>query len=324
MATGVWNVKNIEVDVISWLLKIAGSEIKVSLQTRDMAIFLSNLFCEHGHLIEYLRHLDPSLPISSMRSPDGYTALHYQIAGGCLAVSRNFIEVADLHTLGHDPFYSSDWETPTSLVLYSIWSFLRWRVALEDIGTDFKRFAFQETQKGRLYDIGFKEVTLRHLFTENCEHPYNEWPSNPACSDCNSFYLLVVQPHWQMMIMQLNAKMEPDDVRDNESKSSEREDSMDRQVWSTESAQEQSSTNPTRSEAGQSLDPRAEMKSDTSRYPFNLKDVEFECPYDLNDLVCMDCWLHFQKQGHRRGKLLTTEEDISDEEDDFSPFRVHT
>lgn len=328
IAARFWPLGGLDTELLLWLVKSGSSEIRRNFSTKKMAIVLCELY-DLGYrelVIHQLLRLDPSKSVNSARSPDGYTALHYQVANPSNIISLELVHVADIHALGFDPDISPHRESPTSLALTSSLAFRKWRKVLEKIEVDMDTFAHQEIQRGPLCDIGFKQTTLRRLLTEDWKYPSKDYEYDyfGGCNDCgrvNQIMSTRFQPHWMMTIIQFNDEIVSESLRDDESDrfDGERTDSDGSTEWqskSTESAQDQDARNITGSEG---------VWNDDEKQVQGLPRV-FQCPFRPHEFICIDCSLFFQSKEHRfkrSSKKKTLSRDGDDDNEDFSPFMVH-
>ena len=74
------------------------------------------------------------------------------------------------------------------------------------------------------------------------------------------------------------------------------------------------------------------MEEDSSKYSATIS-IQSDCMYDMHELVCMKCWLHYEETGTRWQDAGTdedsseTEDSLSGDassEDEYSPFLIHS
>ncbi|KAI4220415.1 MAG: hypothetical protein LQ349_008094, partial [Xanthoria aureola] len=202
--------------LLVWMLKLLGSEIKMSGSERHYARLLSYtlLYQDTGRreASRLLLRLGGSKPMDKPLEYDGgFTILHCHAA---YAEDQGGIRVVlalcpDIHPLGHDHEISPEEESPFSLVLYSSWAFEYWLNALASIGKGFEQFLTEEIERNHTIYLGWKKETLLNLGTYNDGVAYVH-PSFRPCADCaKRFSGVAVQPHWRHFLERIKHGIDP-------------------------------------------------------------------------------------------------------------------
>ena len=289
---------------------------------------------------------------------DGYTLLHWRVMYCSSSDSLNAVlsKNPDLHKRGFDARYSPLEESPTTLAMYNSRNFDIWRLGLVNNGVSLSEFVHDELEQNCDLHLGWEGDTLLELF-ENCAynaHILNVPFHYPYCQDCGKLVrTIVIQPYWRHLLESIRTRHLPcdtaglykealsDEVAEEDEEEKEKEEIMEFTSSDLErNAIEDSSLNDP-SDALSALDLGAE--SDGSgwsvldrdigprRYPSSIF-IRADCLYGCHEVVCMDCWLYYDRNGTRRPPPLNEELDLdthtlqSNElsEDEYSPFHVHT
>ena len=329
----------------SWLIKSSSPDIKDNFIEdgvwKSIYQTLSWAKDEFADLVDWLLGLSPAgalhdnadllRSISSLLF-DHVTRQNWKIVNLLLAWG------ADPHHVGarYGPFK----ETPLSVSMYTSWDFWGLRNFLHGRGLDVKDFACKELEEGRpLLDDGWQMETLTALLELDFEPDiapdclreeevkcdscklviYGYW-SHAAMSYgarvCGTRSCCVVQPYWQVIVEGIKNGISPqrscsDTQHDQPSNSQHNFTVLD------------DSSTDTTDDSAFSQDPALcedEAAHPDQEPPTNGVDIS-SMVFDRNEIWCIWCWHHFKKTGLRTSATSATE--FSDE-DDFSPYLIHT
>ncbi|CAF9920434.1 hypothetical protein IMSHALPRED_004894 [Imshaugia aleurites] len=253
----------------------------------------------------------------------------------------------NLHGLCFDSSYTPYEESPTSLAMYYSRAFAVWLRGLIDLKVNLEDFIDQELKLNPKVHAGWEKETLLDLFAHG-DRPDLEAPRGMyTCSDCVGIIRPVgVQPYWRYLPKMIKERKYPDDLGLTDSEVGKRENADFGTI--EEIASSPSDLTPEPDTTGK--DPLADIdefpsesksEEDTSGDPAIIP-VRSGCPYSKHEVVCMDCWLHYERTGTRRSRRtqksvsqdLDTDEDLSENEyspsrddsseDEFSPFLIHS
>ena len=332
--------------VLLWLLGMLASDIQERSFWGQKALMLRIVLYEHQSLraLDCFLRLGPANAIDIAGIPGGYTMLHYVIKDFELPFKPLLARDPYLHTLGYDPRYSPKPETPTSLAMYNFRTFSRWSRGFLDSGKQIDNLIDQETQEGPVFDVGWKPLTLRLLFNSDILDAFCHLSSEKvgSCADCPVllyFGHVAVQPYWLIMLSAIRTGTDPNhglqvekERRYRRSAATQRSVSIDTEeiTRDPEDSKDQ--------EAISIVGAESTIGSD-----------EDECPYEVDDMLCMDCWCYFERTGQlyeESDSEASSEEDqysqsyddafegtgqcveeldseASSEEDECSPFHIH-
>lgn len=207
------------VALLVWMLKLFGSEIKLSGSGRHYAGLLDYTLDQTpdqdtglAEASGLLLRLGGPKPMDTPPYYDGgYTILHSCAAYVQLQEKIKVVLALrpDIHRLGYDYRMSPEEESPFSLVLYSSWAFEYWLNALASIGKGFEQFVTEEIERNHTIYPGWKKETLLDLWTYDYGIAYVP-PCVPQCADCaKKSYQVTVQPHWRHFLERIKYGIDP-------------------------------------------------------------------------------------------------------------------
>ena len=332
--------------LLLWMLKLLTYELKTYYIRSWIAnLLISALFPYPG--IEPASNLllklgDPDVIDIARHATDGYTTLHIRLGyGNCPEfVSRVLAKGPNLHLLGFDKYFTPEKESPTSLAMYSSWAFAYWLHGLLGIEVDLSTFIDQELDRNAFVHPGWGKETLHDLFDYFARHDLSfrsHWDDLWGCSDCGKALNRVqVQPYWRHLLERIKQRIDPDDPFRSDSGVDET------QVSNIRSGMEASNDSDHKPDVSGSIshdevhddvgseaefDLEVELGSDLHGYPENVP-IRSDCVYGPEELVCIDCWLHYRQTGTRFefedssiDEYPSSEDESSD--DEFSPYLIH-
>ncbi|KAF6217744.1 hypothetical protein HO133_006571 [Letharia lupina] len=280
---------------------------------------------------------------------DGYTILHDFVAYA-YPVSTVLAKGPDLHRRVLDYDYTPQEESPTSLAMYSSWAFTEWLRGLVTIKVKFEEFIDEELKRNPLVHTGWEKETLHDLFAYH--HRPDLDVEGYTCSDCTKpISYNAVQPHWRHMLERIKQRIDPDGPGQTDSQVGEKENTDVRKIAETASSSDDPTHEPDMTgnvllvdsnELFSESDSKSEseLEEDVHGYPA-MVPIRSDCVYAPNEVICVDCWLHYRKTGTRRPPLpwkrrfaIGSDDDASldeysssgDEssEDEFSPYHIHS
>ena len=291
---------------------------------------------------------------------DGYTLLHFVVVENCdkKGISRVLEKCPDLHPVGLDDDCTPQKESPTTLAMYSSFAFLNWLTALDNIEVDPERFIQQELFRNPDLHIGWTKDTLLDLWEYASETGAAVLPDcvcydgifrDYSCSDCHKpFWFMAVQPFWRHQLERIKQGLNPDVPGDGDLEDGEQESAKAIKVSeATDTSQEpdimgkaefpniHDFTSESESELEFVSMSGSTFVPDAHGYPATIS-IQSECLYTKDELVCIDCWLHYVQHGHRRlghwkhnpECLICSDEHPPPEdessEDEFSPYLIHS
>lgn len=309
---------------------------------------------------------------------DGYTILHDFVAHAySYPVSTVLAKGPDLHRRGFNYRYTPQEESPTSLAMYSSWAFTEWLRGLVTIQVNLEEFIDQELERNPLVHTGWEKETLHDLFAYHhrrdlvvpgyacsdytkCISGIEVQPhwrqildvEGYPCSDCTKrIFGVSVQPHWRHMLERIKQRIDPDDPGQTDSQEGEKENTDVRKIAETASSSDDPTHEPDTTgnvllvdsnELFSESDSKSEseLEEDVHGYPA-MVPIRSDCVYAPNEVICVDCWLHYRRTGTRRPPLpwkrrfaIDTDDDASSDEysssgdesseDEFSPYHIHS
>ena len=319
-ATCVSGEHRVRCDFLSWIIRVAGPDVKenfIEQRYNQLLGWLADL--KHEDILRSFLQLVGKEAINCRESTEGYSALLRRIAYAEDDLEFILRNKPDLHITGYDMSFSNDLETPTSLALYSSWSFGLWRDGLYKVGVNLEEFVIAEMQQAPLVEAGWTAETLLAVFDYDYEP---DWDLDYLwiCDDCEDQIENVrVQPYWLHKVERIRSCLDPDSVSEGQLAT----------IW--EAWDETVESDGELKGSGALEDDENDSWPTGSSYSPDLgEQSEPMCAYRRDDVICMDCWLHYQETGHH---LTSTEsEDEIDSEsntdepsdDEYSPFLIHT
>lgn len=361
--------RDAKISLLLWMLRLLSFELKT--------YFVRQRFLR---MLNWTIHPDPRLEEAStlllnlggaeiIDAPffgtDGYTILHRNVAYATDGeVSATLARGPDLYRLGIDYDYTPQYESPTSLAMYSSWAFADWLRELIAIEVDTEELIGQELERNPWVHPGWEKETLRDLFAYRYR-PDLDFRDCWTCSDCTgrSISFVKVQPYWRHLLERIKQRIDPDRPEQAASEVDETENADVRNIaeptsssnnlahgtYTTETLlldalNELSSESELEQEPGLASEPESEKESeedeDVHGYPETIS-IRSECIYDWNEVVCVDCWLRYRRTGtrpppgarKRRFALYFDDDSPLDEyspagdessEDEYSPYLIHS
>ena len=330
--------------LLLWMLKLFTYELKAYyIRSSFTHLFRCTLSPAIGleQATDLLLKLGDAKIIDVQDGTDGYTVLHKCVAyaEGLKGLNRVLAKGPNLHLLGFDEMLTPEKESPLSLAMYSSWAFEDWLDGLVAIEVDLSTFIDQELESNALVHPGWDQETLRDLFEYHARpDPFLRrlW----ACSDCDRrdiFPGVRVQPYWRHLLERIKQRIDPDDPFGSDSGVDEMQipDSRSEVEGSKDSGHEpeisrtvplDDSNDEVWSES--EFESELELGHDVHGYPETVS-IRSDCVYDEEDVVCMDCWLHYRRMGYRfRAADASVDEYSSSEDessdDEFSPYLIHS
>ena len=266
---------------------------------------------------------------------DGYTILHERLLYSYMhELSVLVARGPDLHRLGIDTFYTPYKESPTSLAMYSSNVFTRWLHALANIDVDLESFIDQELEQNLKVHPGWEKEILRALFAHG-DRPDLHVEYIQACSDCTGGlddFSVTVQPYWRHLLDNLKERRYHEDPAPPGPEVAEEEDADRGNAGETVSSNSSDPTyepDITWNVPLVNLEEESESEEDGSKQR-TTTSLRSDCMYDIHELVCIKCWLHYEATGTRQTSRVrkfvlqdvSTDEDSS--ENEYSPFLIHS
>ena len=330
--------------LLLWMLKLFTYELKTHYIRSQIAKLLYSILDPHPGsepASNWLLKLgDADIIDVAPKAIDGYTALHKRLAyaEGPEMVSSVLGKGPNLHLLGFDKDYTPEKESSTSLAMYSSWAFADWRHELVAIGVDLVTFIDQELKNNALVHPGWDKETLRYLF-DYPTRPELDIREEEFCYDCNYFIARVrIQPYWRHVLERIKQRTDPDDpsrshLETRGRKHADVDGISEATNRSNDRGHEPDLTgdvifDDSEAFSGSESASEVELGSDVHGYPENVP-IQSDCMYDSDEVVCMDCWLHYRRSGTRFkfedssvDEYPSSEEGSSD--DEFSPYHIHS
>lgn len=345
-----------KIALLLWMLKLLSFELKTYLVEHQFTSMLFWVLNPHPGLEEasdLLLNLGGAECIDAI-SPfeDGYTVLQRSIA---FAVERERISAIlskgpDFHRLGLDNDYTPQEETPTSLAMYSEWAFSDWLHGLGTINVNLEIFTEQELERNHVVHVGWEKDTLLDLFVYDYG-PYLDLRHSWDCRDCTErIWYVKVQPYWRHLLERIKRGLDPDTPAQEDSEARETENAdlggiVEAASSSSDPVQEPDvaenvpfvnlSELPSESEWEWEFESESEFEEDSHGYPATVS-IRSDCVYARDEVICMDCWLHYIRTGTRGPPPVWSDDDGDsslDEdspsidkslEDAYSPYLIHS
>lgn len=317
----------VQIALLLGMLKLSSSEMRINPIRSHLASILSWVSIKPIPGLEQASNLLLNLGgaelIDATYNEHGYTILQQNVGyaeglgGLCSVLSKG----PDLYRLSVDHDFTPQEESPTSLSMYSSWAFWNWQYALASIQVDLEEFVEQELERNHAVHAGWEKETLLDLFAYGYR-PDLDIGRSLICSDCSDRIRRVnVQPYWRHLIERIKQGLDPDDPAQAGSEVGEEED-----------ADLGSIVEAATSSSDVSLDDLNELSSDpeedTHGYPAAVS-IRSDCIYARHELLCMDCWLHYRRNGTRRtpqdwNQGFATDAGEDSSLDEYSPFLIHS
>ena len=282
---------------------------------------------------------------------DGYTILQWKMItdSSSNALSGVLSKSPDLHWRGFEVYESPSKESPMSLAMYHSRTFGCLLSGLIDNGVSLTDFVRDELEQNFDLHPGWEENTLLELLKWCVQYNdiFDDTVHRASCQDCKGlFHQAPVQPYWRHLLERIRTRPHPCDLAGLHSEvlgdeDTEEEDNLlepassDFERDTIESASlndpDVLSASESESESGSTIESHLIHEADPHRYP-NSVSVQSDCMYGRYEIVCMDCWLYYVRNGTRGPPPSDGEQDSgvntlqSDglSEDEYSPFHVHT
>lgn len=250
-----------------------------------------------------------------------------------------------LHKSGFDEFLTPQSESPTSLSMYSSWAFFTWVGGLKSIDIDLEEFVQDELESNEMVHEGWTTRTLLEVISHASE-PEVHIQYKRKCSDCTSeLFAINVQPQWRHWLEHIKRGVLSTAPIQEDLGVAGMGEGISRLETEARSCLEDRADNPddmgnasSDDHIQDSYDTESEKKEDPHGYPSTIP-LPSECVYAYDEIICMDCWLHYIKTGtrgrpHGRRRrfgydlpedLYLEEEDSSDDEtleNEFSSYYI--
>ena len=188
----------------------------VEINTNDLEDQYAELsFCAFEELVgeevgDFLLNMMGKKGIDAHSHGYGYTSLQYEIAIGGVFTKAVLRWNPDLNASVVDTDFSPYEESPTSLAMYSSWTFVDWRTELGYIGVDFEGFVERELDRGPLLKAGWTSETLLALFQTQYQWECEFLSPSFWCSDCSGELIEIsVQPCWLQLLERYKRGKDP-------------------------------------------------------------------------------------------------------------------
>ena len=353
--------RDAKVAFVLWTLRLLSPEFKTCFSRDQYAqllwIFLYKDF-ELEEAIDLLLDLVGTDVVNTpVFSPGTFTLLHWYILYDLRTgqVNRALVKGLDLHRLGFEDVITPQNESPTSLAMYSSWTFLNWVRRLATAEVDYEKFIEQELERNSLVHPGWDKQTLLYLFTCNPRSDL-EFRDDRYCSDCGRMDSFQVQPYWRHFLERIKQGIDPDDPALAKSEVGEVENAdvgsivevasdLSDRAHETDTAE--NNLLPNSSDLSSESKSKSESKKDAHGYP-EAVSIRSDCVYARNEIVCIYCWLHYRQTGtrdlrhwrlrthgtpyRRQGTVIEElsedeedeDEDEKDEDEEYSPYLIHS
>ena len=196
--------------LIPWMLRLPASDIKETSR-KEICPFLkallsSNVEEETSDVLLTLTHqlTDSNGGLGKYIPLQIVICYVYAVNDMTFGVNLMLMKGANLH-LAIDRFiFSGKSETPTSLALYSSFTFVKWRDALLRSSVDLEKFVEDEVQQSPLKDTGWNKVSLLALF--RCDIQSDNIPPID-CDDCpESVSYIPLELSWREWLSRFKEK----------------------------------------------------------------------------------------------------------------------
>ncbi|MCJ1268628.1 hypothetical protein MMC22_008516 [Lobaria immixta] len=196
--------------LILWMLRLQASDIKETFR-KETCPFLKALLSlndeeETSDLLLTLTHqltdskggLGKYIPLQIV------ICYVYAVNDMIFGVNLMLMKGANLHLASDRFIFSGESETPTSLALYSSFTFVKWRDALLRSSVDLEKFVEDEVQQSPLKDTGWNKVSLLALF--RCDIQSDNIPPID-CDDCpESVSYIPLELSWREWLSRFKEK----------------------------------------------------------------------------------------------------------------------
>ena len=319
-------------DILLWMLKLSSPELRTNLIEENYACLLFETYKPYRNdITDLLLSLGSEGLIDAVEYPGHYPLLHKLLASHRFRgdVSILLTKAPNLHRLAIRSRYNAHYESPTSLAMYSSYVFADWLCGLVAQRVDLEDFVDQELQQNPMVHAGWHKKTLLALFDYGYQADLDcqvDW----TCSDCfRELSLAGIQPHWRLMAERIKQGLDPENLTlaspgVGEVDSADVSRATMVKCCSSDLALEHNTTKNVSPADLKDLPSESESE-DSHGYPAMIQ-VQSECIYDRDEVVCMDCWLHCLRTGTRgpsEEESYPLSEDESSE-DEFSPFHIHS
>lgn len=333
----------VEAKILLWMLRLSSSEMKTNFIEKTCAQMLYYTLYPNPELVEasdlILRLGGHGIFDTNIDDEYGYPILHQRLV---YIIEEDFLSVVlargpNFHRRCFSPLYTPYEETPTSLAMYSSWTFTIWLRGLVSIGVDTERFIDQELERNPEVHAGWEKGTLLYLFEYGDRPDLHAGDEDWNCSDCHRGCGVRVQPYWRHFLERIKKRMHPENlIRPISEIDDEENADSGNMVGAASSLRD---PNPPPDTTGNvpvvdldMLPSESDSGECSSGYPATIS-LQSDCIYSRYEIVCMDCWLHYKRTGTRRQPPSTgedssengyssPEDDSSD--DEFSPFHIHS
>ena len=325
---GIWSRKDAEavLPFCSWLVKSSIRDIEENFMEENVWGIICKASDEFADIVDLLLGLSPAGALHDNSD------LPQRISSRlCHHITRQNWKIVSLFLAwGADPHHAAAIDgsakgTPLSVSMYSSWTFWGLRNVLHGRGLDVKDFAYKELEEGRpLLDDGWQMETLTALLELDFE-PYIApdllW-SMFRCHSCkrvvyHGYRTVIVQPYWGVIVEGIKNGISP------QKSCSDTQDDQPSNSQHNLTVLDNSSTDTT-NDSALSQDPA--LSEDEAAHPDQeLPANGVDNPsiiFDRKEVWCVKCWNHFKKTGLRR--TFANPVTNSSDEDDFSPYLIHT
>ena len=327
-------------DLLLWTLQQSSFELKTNIiDERYAKILYWTLMPGHtlGKASDLLLNLGG---VGIINAPDcgkdGYTILHRRLLWNDMDGMRVVVARGpDLHRQGINTDYTPYKESPTSLAMYSSRVFSYWLRALANIDVDLENFINKELEQNSEVHPGWEKDTLVALCAHG-DRPDLYVPYIWTCSDCTvRSRRVLVQPYWRHLLENIKERRYHEDSAPPGPEVAEEEDADRGNAGEAVSSNSRNPTyepDTTRNVPLVNLEEESESEEDGSKQ-CTTTPIRSDCMYGKHEVVCMGCWLHYEKTGTRWQDAGTDEDSSETEdslpgdassEDEYSPFLIHS
>ena len=285
---------------------------------------------------DFMLNLMGKKAIDTRRYGCGYTPLQYQIARGGFFTRAVLRRNPDLNVSVIETYFSPDEESPTSLAMYSSWTFANWRTELDYIGVNLEDFVEKELNRGPLSKAGWISETLLALF--QTQHQWGgDIPLMSSCSDCSAFLEeIVIQPYWLHLLERYKKEKDIKILSESVSLLGDKANkAVSRSLGSQEMMNKDFSAKNVSydaeivgNEAGiRSINPALRnVKEDAGDQIHSTHTTQSNYEHRWEEHLCMDCWLYYKRTGIRKRLIFVNAPIDTDDasEHEYSPFLFHT
>ena len=323
-------------ELLLWILRMSSFELQTNIigaRYTDMLYWTSRSEAGLPEAFDLLLNLGGNGIINIVpHDTYGYAVLHQKIVYSqeC-PLSEVLARGPSLHQVCFDIDITPYEESPTSLAMYSSRMFAHWRRALVNTEVDLETFVEQELEQNLELHPGWRKENLLDLFAHG-DRPDLHVPKYRTCSDCvRSYFSVEVQPYWLHTLKRIKERRYGDDAASAGSEVNEQDNSSD--LGSAgEALNSSSDATHERDAAGNvpfidldELPSESESEASTSDCSATTP-IRSDCLYGKHEIVCMYCWVYLKETGTRRQRGVRNRilQDSSADEDEFSPFHIHS